>query len=172
MLAATSERAQVNPLVQHLRASGQLTAGLVLRALLSGNVTLFEQSLAELADMPAARVGALVADRRGAGFKAVYDRAGLPAPVYPAFRAAIEGMHETGPMAEPGGNTRLRRRMVERVLTSCARMPAGDVEPLMTLLRRYATEAAREEARLFCDELVDMGNVVAANDTDRLVAAA
>ena len=42
----------------------------------------------------------------------------------------------------------------------------------MTLLRRYATEAAREEARLFCDELVDMGNVVAANDTGRLMIAA
>ena len=40
-------------------------------------------------------------------------------------------------------------------------MPAGEVEPLMTLLRRYATEAAREEARMFCDELVEMGNVVA-----------
>lgn len=75
-------------------------------------------------------------------------------------------------MAEAGGTTRLRRRMVERVLTSCARMPAGDIEPLLTLLRRYATEAAREEARLFCDELVDMGNVVAANDTGRAVAAA
>ena len=157
MLAATSERAQVSPLVRHLRASGQLTAGLVLRALLSGNVTLFEQSLAELADMPAARVGALVADRRGAGFKAVYDRAGLPAPVYPAFRAAIEAMHESGLAAEPGGNARLRRRMVERVLTSCAGLSAPDIEPLMTLLRRYATEAAREEARMFCDELVTFG---------------
>ena len=30
----------------------------------------------------------------------------------------------------------------------------GDLAPLLTLLRRFATEAAREEARLFCDELV------------------
>ena len=75
-------------------------------------------------------------------------------------------------MAKSGGNTRLKRRMVERVLTSCAGMAAGDIEPLMTLLRRYATEAAREEARLFCDELVDMGNVVAANDSERLMIAA
>ena len=130
----------------------------MLRSLLSGNIDFFEQALAELAELPVRRVAALVHDRRGAGFKAVYDRAGLPASVYPAFRAAIEGMHETGLHAEPGGNTRLKRRMVERVLTSCAGMPAGDIEPLMTLLRRYATEAAREEARLFCDELVDMGN--------------
>ena len=34
--------------------------------------------------------------------------------------------------------------MVERVLTSCARIPSADIEPLMTLLRRYATEAARD----------------------------
>ena len=44
--------------------------------------------------------------------------------------------------------------MVERVLTRCADEALGDIEPLLTLLRRFAAEAAREEARLFCDELV------------------
>jgi uncharacterized protein (DUF2336 family) len=170
ILAATNR--EVSPLIGHLRATGQLNAGLVLRSLLSGNVDFFEHALAELAELPVRRVTALVHDRRGAGFKAVYDRAGLPLSVYPAFRAAIEVMHETGLTAEPGGTTRLKRRMVERVLTSCASMASGDVEPLMTLLRRYATEAAREEARLFCDELVEMGNVVVANDTGRMVVAA
>jgi uncharacterized protein (DUF2336 family) len=175
ILAAVSESAEVSPLVSHLRETGQLTAGLVLRSLLSGNVDFFEQALAELAALPASRVAALVHDQRASGFKAIYERAGLPASVYPAFRAAIEIMHETGIQAEPGGNTRLKRRMVERVLTSCARMPAGDIEPLMTLLRRYATEAAREEARLFCDDLVEMGdmsNIVPANDTGRAAVAA
>ena len=33
----------------------------------------------------------------------------------------------------------------------------GELAPLLTLLRRFATEAAREEARLFCDELVGGG---------------
>jgi len=175
ILAAVSESTEVSPLIGHLRATGQLTAGLVLRSLLSGNIDFFEQSLAELADLPASRVSALVHDRRAAGFKAVYERAALPVSVYPAFRAAIEAMHDDGLQAEPGGNTRLKRRMVERVLTSCAGMPAGEVEPLMMLLRRYATEAAREEARMFCDELVDMGNmsnIVPANDTGRAAVAA
>jgi hypothetical protein len=40
------------------------------------------------------------------------------------------------------------------VLTGCGKEALGDVAPLLTLLRRFATEAAREEARLFCDELV------------------
>ncbi len=50
------------------------------------------------------------------------------------------------------GATRLRRRMVERVLTRCEGEPSVH-EPLLILLRRFATEAAREEARVFCDEL-------------------
>ncbi|MGB9370283.1 MAG: DUF2336 domain-containing protein [Xanthobacteraceae bacterium] len=171
VILAAESQSDVSPLVGHLRETGQLTAGLVLRSLLSGNIDFFEQALAELADLPATRVSALLHDRRAAGFKAVYERAALPASVYPAFRAAIEAMHDDG-SAEPGGATRLKRRMVERVLTSCAGLPAGDVEPLMLLLRRYATEAARDEARLFCDELIEMDNLVPANDTGRMVVAA
>ena len=55
--------AKCGPLIRHLRVSGQLTAGLILRALLSGNVVLFEEALAELAGMPVARVSGLVHDR-------------------------------------------------------------------------------------------------------------
>jgi hypothetical protein len=39
---------------------------LILRALLSGNITLFEEALAELTDMPVARVSGLVHDRGSA----------------------------------------------------------------------------------------------------------
>jgi hypothetical protein len=56
-------------------------------------------------------------------------------------------------MAEPGGAARLKRRMVERVLTQCEEERGETIEPLLILLRRFALEAAREEARLFCDEL-------------------
>ena len=59
-----------------------------------------------------------------------------------------------GFLCEPGGAARLKRRMIERVLTRCEDADLGELAPLLTLLRRFATEAAREEARLFCDELV------------------
>ena len=55
---------------------------------------------------------------------------------------------------DAGGAARLKRRMIERVLTRCEDADLGEVAPLLTLLRRFATEAAREEARLFCEELV------------------
>ena len=58
-IAARSRGEDMQGLVQHLRATGQLTAGLILRALLSGNLDLFE-FIACRTGRPAAR------PRRGA----------------------------------------------------------------------------------------------------------
>jgi uncharacterized protein (DUF2336 family) len=153
-LAATSPAGEARPLIRHLCASGQLTAGLILRALLSGNIAMFEEALAELSGVPLARVRAFVDDDRGAGFRAIFDKAGLPRSTWPAFRSAVAAMREARHLAEPGGASTLKRRMVERVLTGCERSEIGEIEPLLTLLRRFATEAAREEARRYCDDLV------------------
>jgi uncharacterized protein (DUF2336 family) len=163
-LAAGSQEGEVRPLIHHLRESGQLNAGLILRSLLSGNVELFEEALAELAQVPLTRVVGIVHDHRGVGFRALYDKAGLPASTFPAFREALEAMREEGFMFEPGGASRLKRRIIERTLTRCESEAPDEIEPLLTLLRRYAAEAAREEARLFCDELV--ADSVIANDRD------
>jgi uncharacterized protein (DUF2336 family) len=153
-LAAVSPDGEIRPLIRHLRESGQLNAGLVLRALLSGNVGMFEEALAELSGMPLTRVSALVHDKGTTGFHALFRKAELPASTYPAFREAVEAMREGGFLSELGGAIRLKRRMVERVLTRCADESDVDIEPLLTLLRRFAAEAAREEARMFCEELV------------------
>jgi uncharacterized protein (DUF2336 family) len=171
-----AETLEVRPLVRHLRETGQLTAGLILRALLCGNCSLFEEALAELSGMRLERVFGLVHGKGNAGFRALYDKAGLPASTYPAFREAVEAMHEDVLLGESSDASRLKRRMVERVLTRCERATLGDIEPLMTLLRRFATEAAREEARTFCEELVDLPEPEAMPDYDfvagdRLAAA-
>jgi uncharacterized protein (DUF2336 family) len=152
-VAASASASALRPLIRHLRQTKQLTAGLLLRALLSGNLVLFEEALAELSSLTLARVAGIVHDRRGGGFRALYDKAGLPSSAYNAFRIAVETLRENGMELEPGGTSRLRRRMVERVLTGCAAETLGDIKPLLTLLRRFAAEAAREEARIFCDEL-------------------
>src|SRR3984893_2054933 len=55
-IAARSRGEDTSGLVRHLRATGQLTAGLILRALLSGNLELFDSALAELPGLPKARV--------------------------------------------------------------------------------------------------------------------
>jgi uncharacterized protein (DUF2336 family) len=140
-------------LVRHLRESGQLTAGLILRTLLSGNADMFELSLVELTGMNRQRVSAILQEPAGASLTALLSRAGFPPSTFAAFRAALAAGGEIGFAGTIDGATRLQRRMVERVLTSCEQ-DAEATEALLILLRRFETESAREEARLFCDELV------------------
>ena len=152
-IAARSRGDDMGGLVRHLRATGQLTAGLILRALLSGNLELFDHALAELSGLPQSRVFALLQDRGGASLHALLRHAGLPESTFAAFQMALEVNHESGFADSAAGAARLRRRMVERVLTHCETDQQA-AEPLLILLRRFATESAREEARMFCDELV------------------
>jgi len=151
-IAAHSRGDDMRGLVRHLRVTGQLTAGLILRALLSGNLALFDSALSELSGMPQARVSALLHDRGSASLHGLLIRAGLPESTFAAFRVALEVNHEIGFADTAGNAARLRRRMVERVLTHCE-TDRQAAEPLLILLRRFATESAREEARMFCDEL-------------------
>ena len=172
-LAAETPYEEVGTLVQHLRQSGQLTAGMILRALLSGNVVLFEEALAELSGVPLDHVASYIHDRNISGFAALYRRAGLPDLAYPAFRAAVAAMREGALIGEQGGVARLKRRMVDRVLSACASERDRDLASPLALLRRFAVEAAREEARLFCDDLVANDDPIDAGlyvDDARLVA--
>ncbi|MGH6683169.1 MAG: DUF2336 domain-containing protein [Pseudolabrys sp.] len=166
-LAAETPYDEMGHLVQHLRQSGQLTAGMILRALLSGNVVLFEEALAELSGVPIDRVTSYIHDRNISGIGALYRKAGLPVLVYPAFREALAVMREGAMLGVHGEVARLKRNLVERVLDACARDRDPDLAPLLALLRRFAVEAAREEARMFCDDLVanddpaDAGDLIA-----------
>jgi len=173
-LAADTRYEEVGALVQHLRQSGQLTAGMILRALLSGNVVLFEEALAELSGVSIDRVTAYIHDKNISGFRALYREAGLPEVAYPAFREALAAMRAGMMIGEQGGAARLKRRMVERVLDACMHERGEQAASLLALLRRFAVEAAREEARLFCDGLVAEACIIQADQSyadAQLVAA-
>jgi len=149
IIAATSEEGENGAvtLIAHLRACGQLTASLLLRALLSGNASLLEAALAELSGLPLMRVKGLTRDWRGSGFAALYRKAGLPDVLMPAFRAAIEALGKGDHGHATGAS--LSRQRIERVLTACKADNTGELDSLLAVLRRFAAEAAREEARQF-----------------------
>jgi uncharacterized protein (DUF2336 family) len=173
-LAADTSYDEEGAFVQHLRHSGQLTAGMILRALLSGNVVLFEEALAELSSIPIDRVTAYVHDKNISGFRALYRAAGLPEVAYPAFREALAAMRAGLLIGEQGGASRLKRRMVERVLDACSHERGEEAASVLALLRRFSVEAAREEARLFCDDLVADACIIQADQSyaDAQLAAA
>lgn len=138
-LAAEAGEA-LRTLVSHLRASGQLTPALLLRALLCGNEALVHEALAQATGIGVSRVAALVRDPGCIGLMSLMSRAGLPSSLHPVFRAALS---VRGEVAGRGGH--LHRGAVERVLSSCG--GADPLDPLPAMLRRFAAEAARDQAR-------------------------
>lgn len=152
-IAAGQTPEQVAALVRHLAQTGQLTGALLLRALLSGNLHFLIDALAELSGLAPSRISSVLGDRSGHGFRALFERAGLPQGAYSAFRAAIEVVQEMG-FVGTHGYTALGRSMVEQVIARYAPESVGELDELYALLRRFATEAARDEARHFTADLV------------------
>lgn len=130
--------------VLHLAERDLFPTSLPLRAVLSGDLAFFEAALSTLSGQDPIRVAGFVRDFEGRAFEAVYLRAGFPKTALPAFRAALGAAREIG--FANTGVAQLSRRMVERALTACE--GAGmEIESLRAMLRRFAAEAAREDAR-------------------------
>lgn len=153
-IAAGKDADEISVLVRHLVASGQLTSMLLLRALLCGHVRFLIEAFVELSGLAPERVASVIHDRHTHGFRALYDRAGLPDAAFGAFRAALEALHEIGFVGDGLGAANLKRRMVERVLTIYAGSDEGEIDYLFAMLRRFAAEASREEARFYTADLV------------------
>ena len=72
------------------------------------------------------------------GLRALFDQAGLPASTYPAFRRRSRPCTRAASSASPAVH-RLKRRMVERVLTRCAealRRPRAAADAVAALRHR------------------------------------
>lgn len=151
-LADLSDASNMSSLVLHLSESGQLTSALLFRALCIGNIAFFEEALVQLSQMPRSRVYAIVQDRGTNGFQALYRRCGLPIGAYPAFKAALDVLAESAPEEIAPGQLHFSRRMLEKVMTRYQAASPHETDHLLLLLRRFAAEAAREEARRYAVE--------------------
>ena len=132
-------------LATHLRKGGHLTPALMLRALLSGNIALFEAAVAELSNTTSIRVSGHVRDPGGLAFAALYDKAGLPAALLPVFRAALGAVARESDAAAPSGA--LDRTLIVRVLDACIATGDRGLSRVSAMLRRFEAEAVRDEAR-------------------------
>ena len=152
-IAGLGHEEDLRGLVRQLRRSGQLTPALILRALLSCNVRLFEEALSELSGMPVDRVSGFVFAHRSGGFEALYAKAGLPPPRAPGLPRGARRHRRAGPGHEDAGEARLSRRMTERVLTTVDALGTAEADQLLLMLRRFAAEAARDEARAIAGDI-------------------
>ena len=131
-----------------MRSAGTLTVAVLMRALLGGDRDFFALALSELSGIAPRRAAALARAPKSQGFAALYAKARLPAPFLPAFRAALLALD----VADPPRGDRISRALCEKVIAACeARADVGQ-GPMLALLWRFASEAARECAREYADD--------------------
>ncbi|HWU48923.1 MAG TPA: DUF2336 domain-containing protein [Asticcacaulis sp.] len=123
-------------LAQHLAANGRLNASLLLRALVRGHMSFFEHGLAALSGVPHARTWLMVHDAGALGLRAVYDRAGLPARLFPTFRIAVDAWRALASEAGDMDSGRFQTLLIERFLTQAPYAPREDLIYLYERLDR------------------------------------
>lgn len=131
--------------VSQLHLNGRLTHSLIMRALCCGQMPFVEHSLAELSGVGHQRVWLMIHDAGPLGLQAVFDRAGMPRKMLPAFRAAVNVFHETSHDGGPNDRARFRARMIERVLTQFQAIPKEDLDYLLEKLDYYSEMAAMDD---------------------------
>lgn len=131
----------VKGLVTHLQRERKLTASLLLRALAHGHMTFFEWGVAELAGVPHHRTWLMIHDAGPLGLRAIYERAGLPARLFPAFRAAVDTFHAMEFDGGPRDQERFQERMLQRFLTQPQAAAREDVDYLLERMDRASAEA-------------------------------
>jgi uncharacterized protein (DUF2336 family) len=132
--------ADVKSFAFHLKKAGRLSASLLLRALAHGHMAFLEHAIAELTGVPHHRTWLMVHDAGPLGLKAIYERAGLPARLFPAFRAGVDVYHQ---LEREGGltdRTSFQEKMLERFLTQPQPATREDMDYLMDKLDRIRRE--------------------------------
>jgi uncharacterized protein (DUF2336 family) len=112
----------------------------LLRALANCQMSFFEWGLAELSGVPHHRTWLMVHDAGELGLKAIYERAGLPARLLPAFRAAVDAYHSMDFDGRPDDLIRFQRRMLERFLSQPQPMSREDTDYLLDKMDQLAVE--------------------------------
>jgi uncharacterized protein (DUF2336 family) len=133
--------ADVRGLVQHLNRAGELSASLLLRALVNGHMTFFEWGVAELATVPHHRTWLMIHDAGPLGLKAIYQRAGLPMRLLGAFRAAVDAFHAVEMESGSRDLDQYQERMLERFLTQPKTGRREDMDYLLEKLDHVRSQA-------------------------------
>jgi uncharacterized protein (DUF2336 family) len=152
LIEQAGRTADVESFVAHLHAQGRLTPSLLLRALAHAHMTFFEWGVALLARVPHHRTWLMIHDAGPRGLRAIYERAGLPLRLFPAFRAAVDTYHAMEFEGGPRERQKFQERMLQRFLTQASVTPKEDLDYLLqkmdlTPRPRMAAMTARAFAR-------------------------
>jgi uncharacterized protein (DUF2336 family) len=91
-------------------------------------------ALAVLANVPVVNARILIHDAGRLGLKSLYAKTTLPPRLMPAFRVAVDVVHETVMDGGDHDRDRYQARVIERILTQYQDMSAEDLDFLLDKL--------------------------------------
>lgn len=138
LVRAARSHEDVGQLVSHLRDSGRLTPSMILSSLCQGNFDFFESSLALLSNIKVENARKLIADRGELGFRAIYNKSGLPDTMFPAVKLLLKIVRELDGEGINNANPHYSNRIVERILQYSEENPVENISYIIALVRRVA----------------------------------
>lgn len=130
--------AEAQKLIDQLYGFNRLTPTLILSALCQGNFEFFEMALAKLSDLPVANARKLINDRGDLGFRAIYNKSGLPEAMFPAVKLLLKIVRELNEEGEKLGSARFANHVVERILHHSEDASIENLSYIIALVRRVA----------------------------------
>lgn len=128
---------EVDKLVAQLHTFDRLTPSIILTSLCRGNLAFFESALAKLSQIPTQNARVLINDRGDLGFKALYDKSGLPDSMYRAARIVLNSVLELAEEGVRPGNVHYANRLVERIFSATSSMPpVENLSYIIALIRQ------------------------------------
>ncbi len=122
--------------VAKLHLDGQLTASVVLQALVGGDIRFAEDAMAEIAGLSAEKAGFLIHDASPFGLKAIYRQCAFPEALFPAFRVAIDLVDEREFEVDTRDAAAFADHVVERILEKYRELEVCDLDYLLVKLGR------------------------------------
>lgn len=124
---------QVEDLIDQLYLGGRLTHSLLIRALCTGNLNVFEAGMARLAGVPRVNARLLLMDNGGLGFRAIYQTAAMPEgfadAVWALLKISLEetdyGLHK---------RTDFRKRIIDRIYMEGLHRKVDNMEYLLSII--------------------------------------
>ena len=158
-MVANAKESDVDQVIASLIKNRKITTAFLLRAICTGNITLFARSLSQLSQIPASRVEAMLANDKQAALRAVYTKAGLPHNAFGVFLSAISAWRRLLSASEPISAARLPYLVTRETLDAYTKTHAisGNhiADNLLVLLRKLAAETARDSALAKVSEIQD-----------------
>lgn len=135
LLRGHATRHEVEKLVEQLALFERLTPTLIFTALCQGHILFFEMSLARLGGIPLENVQKLLSDRGGLGFRAVYNKSGLPSGMFNVLKQLLGVAHQLMDAGETKRGEEFAHRLAEQLILNAQSTSIDNLDYIVALVR-------------------------------------